>query len=99
MYSYELQTVKETKAHIQLLEIFLHSKNLMFKHVYLEQGTEKEARELSSKRHCLLSIHDNVASKRTAASLLKLCSREENIAEGTMRTSGSYNTIRCHFDC
>lgn len=52
-------------------------KNLLFKHVYLEQATAKEARDLSSEHHCLLSIHNNVASKRTAALLLKLCSNQE----------------------
>lgn len=71
------QTVKETKAYIQLLQIVFQSENLLFKHVYLQQGTAKELRDLSSKPHCLLSIHNNVAAKRTAASLQKLCSNQE----------------------
>lgn len=45
--------------------------------MYLEQTTAKETRDLSSKHHCLLSIHNNVASKLTAALLLKLCSNQE----------------------
>lgn len=68
---------KRIKAHIQLLQIFFQSKNLLFKHVYLEQGTAKEARNLSSKHHRLPGIHNNVAAKWTAASPLKLCSNQE----------------------